>query len=144
MTNDPLRVLLEIKRTLKPDGCVILTTPNVVRLENVLAFLEGRNIYDPYSGYGPYGRHNREYTRHELHELMKHCGFTNEVSFTGNVHDDIPSRIPNSALEKVLEAIPNREHDLGQYLFTRWRNAGSANPKKPAWLYRSYALDEMA
>jgi SAM-dependent methyltransferase len=144
MTNDPLQVLLELKRVLKKGGRLILTTPNAARLENVVAFLEGRNIYDPYSGYGPYGRHNREYVRHELHELMKHCGFADEVSFTANVHDDIPGRISGAALETMLSAVQHRQHDLGQYLFTRWNNAGTANPKKPTWLYRSYPSDQMA
>lgn len=144
MTQDPLYVLLELKRVLKPGGRIVLTTPNAARLENVVAFLEGRNIYDPYSGYGPYGRHNREYVRHELHELMKHCGFVNEISFTGNVHDDIPGRISDKALDVMLSEIENREYDLGQYLFTRWNNAAPANKKKPGWLYRSYPAEQMA
>jgi SAM-dependent methyltransferase len=143
MTNDPMHVLLELKRVLKPGGQLILTTPNAARLENVIAFLEGRNIYDPYSGYGPYGRHNREYTRHELHELMKHCGFVNAVSFTGNVHDDILGSLSSNVLETLLGAVQNRQHDLGQYLFTRWSNDGVANLKKPNWLYRSYAADQL-
>jgi len=144
MTHDPLHVLLELKRVLKPGGSMVLTTPNAARLENVVAFLEGRNIYDPYSGYGPYGRHNREYVRHELHELMKHCGFVNEISFTANVHDDIPGRISGKALDAMLSAIENRKYDLGQYLFTRWNNAAPANRKKPSWLYRSYPAEQMA
>ena len=63
LQSDPLKVLLEIKRVLKPDGSLILTTPNVSRLENVCRMLAGVNIYDPYSGYGAYGRHNREIGR---------------------------------------------------------------------------------
>ncbi|NDK38357.1 class I SAM-dependent methyltransferase [Pseudoxanthomonas gei] len=145
LTIDPLRAVMELKRVLKPDGCMVLTTPNAVRLENVIAFIEGRNIYDPYSAYGPHGRHNREYTRHELHQLMEHAGFRIEVSYTGNVHDDIGSaqasaRIVNAA----IQAQKSREHDLGQYLFTRWRNTPAGNAKLPRWLYRSYSEDRMA
>ncbi|MGH9621321.1 MAG: class I SAM-dependent methyltransferase, partial [Bryobacteraceae bacterium] len=58
MTNDPFHAIREINRVLKQDGTLILTTPNAARLENVIALLEGRNLYDPYSAYGPYGRHN--------------------------------------------------------------------------------------
>ena len=145
MTNDPMHALLELKRVLKPGGCMILTTPNAARLENVIAFIEGRNMYDPYSAYGPYGRHNREYTRHELHQLMLHCGFEVESSFTGNVHADLPADLAGTpAINAVLSQVRNREHDLGQYLFTRWRNAGEANVKLPGWLYRSYPSERMA
>lgn len=145
MTHDPLRAILELKRVLKSDGVMILTTPNAARLENVVTFLEGRNMYDPFSGYGPYGRHNREYTRHELHMLMTHCGFDAEASFTGNVHADLPLESAKAAsLNEAIFQVRHREHDLGQYLFTRWRNARPANEKLPAWLYRSYPAERMA
>lgn len=145
MTNDPLRAILELKRVLKPGAIMILTTPNAARLENTVAFLEGRNMYDPYSGYGPYGRHNREYTRHELHMLMIHCGFDVESSFTANVHPDLPlEQASASSLNKLIRQVRHREHDLGQYLFTRWTNARPANEKRPRWLYRSYPGEQMA
>ncbi len=139
MTHDPLRAVLELKRVLKPGATMILTTPNAARLENVAAFLEGRNMYDPFSAYGPYGRHNREYTRHELHLLMNHCGFDADVSFTGNVHADLPlEQASSSGLNTLFGQIQNREHDLGQYLFTRWTNSRPAADGLPRWLYRSY------
>jgi SAM-dependent methyltransferase len=142
MTNDPLRSLKELKRVLKPGGQLILTTPNAARIENMMAFIEGRNIYDPYSGYGPYGRHNREYTRHELHLLMEHCGFECEVSYTANVHSDLPWSIDQSLVRQIVDATPNRCYDLGQYFFTRWNNKSPGEAKRPRWLYRSYPETE--
>jgi len=145
MTQDPLRAVLELKRVLKSGACMVLTTPNAARLENIVAFLEGRNIYDPFSGYGPYGRHNREYTRHELHMLMTHCGFDAVSSFTANVHPDLPPEQANAGtLNKAIAQVRLREHDLGQYLVTRWTNARPANEKLPGWLYRSYPNEQMA
>ena len=46
---------LPFGRVLKPLGAMILTNPNVVRLENVAKLMSGANVYDAYSGYGPYG-----------------------------------------------------------------------------------------
>lgn len=138
-TMDPLHCLLELNRLLSPDGYLVLTTPNVARFENVTALLDGRNLYDPYSGYGPHGRHNREYTRHELHMLMRHAGFVCDLDFTSDVHPNVPSGVDADRVLETLGEIPHRDNDLGQYLFTRWRKTnGSASTALPSWLYRSY------
>lgn len=141
MTNDPLKVLLEIKRILKPNGHLILTTPNVARLENVAKAIVGENIYDPYSGYGPYGRHNREYTRHEVFMLLNHLGFETEISFTSDVHENY--FLKNQNLKKIIPLVKHRQNDLGQYLFFRAKNSGKAIQQKPSWLYRSYPENEI-
>jgi SAM-dependent methyltransferase len=144
LTNDPMHAMCEISRVLKPGGQLILTTPNAARLENVRAFVEGSNIYDPYSAYGPYGRHNREYIRHELHLLLDRSGFRPEISFTANVHPDTPaSTVDPAALNAVLYSVPNRKNDLGQYLFTRSRKVGSPASRRPQWLYRSYPAESL-
>jgi SAM-dependent methyltransferase len=144
MTNDPMHAMREISRVLKPGGLLVLTTPNAARIENVIALVEGRNIYDPYSGYGPYGRHNREYTRYELHRLLAFCGFEADISYTANVHPDVPATSVNlGALQAAIGSVRNRERDLGQYLFSRWRKVGECHPKRPAWLYRSYPADAL-
>lgn len=84
LTFNPTNMLNEIHRVLKPNGLLILTTPNVLRLfynyHNTRNIIHGINIYDPYSGYGPYGRHNREFTPFELQTLVEGCGYTiNEI-----------------------------------------------------------------
>lgn len=144
-TTDPLRAVMELRRVLKDDGILILTTPNVARFENVSALIDGRNMYDPYSGYGQHGRHNREYTRHELHMLMTHAGFACDFDFTSDVHPNIPSAVGVAEVRDILARMPNREHDLGQYLFSRWRKtSGQGSMLLPHWLYRSYPMERMA
>jgi SAM-dependent methyltransferase len=145
LTLDPLHAMLELKRVLKPGGRLVLTTPNAARLENISAFVEGRNIYDPYSKYGAYGRHNREYTRHELFQLLVHCGFGVETFYTANVHDDIQSNAQHApAINAMIHGIANRKYDLGQYLFTSSVNQREAETRRPSWLFRSYPAEEMA
>jgi SAM-dependent methyltransferase len=91
---NPVAVLKEIKRILKPKWHINLNYTNVSRLENVARMIAGVNIYDPYSGYGPYGRHNREYNKHELYLLLDYLGFTVDVMFTADVHDNHAGSMP--------------------------------------------------
>lgn len=142
LLNDPCKVLREIKRILKPNGTLILTTPNVARLENVTRLISGTNLYDPYSGYGPYGRHNREYNRHELDQLLRFEGYEPTVCFTADVHANNAQAF--CSVEKIAELLRFREHDLGQYIFVK----ATAKPKiqstqRPSWLYRSYPEGEL-
>jgi SAM-dependent methyltransferase len=140
---DPAAVLREIKRILKPWGALILTTPNVCRLENVARMIAGVNLYDPYSGYGPYGRHNREYNQRDLCLLLEYLGFTIEEQFTADVHPNwMDKAVP---VQKYARFLKKRDNDLGQYIFIRARNDlnRAAGKKKPAFLYRSYPLEEL-
>ena len=146
---DPINALLNIKKCLKKGGYLILTTPNVSRLENIAKMIEGQNIYDPYSAYGIYGRHNREYTKHELFLLLTQLGFEVEVIFSSDVHEVRNSihtkmvKIILNLAKRFIKGMKNREHDLGQYNFIRARNVSEPNQLRPRWLYRSYDEDEM-
>ena len=141
LTSDPLIALREIKRVLKPDGALILTTPNVNRLENVAKMIEGENIYDPYSGYGAYGRHNREYNKDELRQLLTYLGFDVDYLETADVQNRTAGRSPGWG--RVGRLVKHREHDLGQYLFARARNSRPAGEKRPKFLFTSYAPEEL-
>jgi predicted SAM-dependent methyltransferase len=141
-TNDSLPAMRELRRVLKPGGSLILTTPNVCRLENVARMMAGENIYDPYSRHGPHGRHNREYTKHELNLLLRHCGFEPQVLDT---HDIVPNGAAGifKGLPALMPALKFRAPDLGQYHFTRSIAAHPPNPGRPAWLFSSYPPEEL-
>jgi SAM-dependent methyltransferase len=141
MTENPIASLQEIKRILKPNATLILSTPNVSRLENVARMVAGVNIYDPYSGYGPHGRHNREYNRHELALLLDYVGFDIEIMYTADVHPDFASSY--QGMSAIAPLVEHRHADLGQYLFVRAINRRESRTKKPSFLYRSYPAGEI-
>lgn len=133
---DPVHVLAKIRRVLRPDGVLIVTTPNVARLNNMLRIAGGHNIYDPYSGYGPYGRHNREYTMTDLHALLAFMGFEIEQTFAADSHDEPYESDP--MYPALAPHLTGRGDALGQYLFVRARVVRPARTGLPDLLYRSY------
>lgn len=141
---DPLACLREISRVLKPNGRLILTTPNVARLENIARMIQGSNIYDPYSGYGPYGRHNREYNRHEIVQMLNYVGFEPEIIYTADVHEHAAYNfVSPQTISTALDGRQDRKNDLGQYIFSRSIKRQKPQEKKPRWLYRSYPDGEL-
>lgn len=144
LLSDPVHALVEIRRALKPGGTLVLTTPNVARLDNVRKMISGENIYDPYSGYGPYGRHNREYTPQDLFGLLSANGFQVNTLFTADVNPGHTSS--PVAVETVAPLVKDRQADLGQYIFSQssvTQESKRQSPVRPDWLYRSlHSADE--
>lgn len=77
---NPIRTLSEIHRVLRPDGYMILTTPNAISLDRLETYLRGGSqMVDRYSPlFGPGARHNREYHPREIRQLLEGNGFTIE------------------------------------------------------------------
>ena len=70
----PVQILKELYRILKPNGVLILTTPNVMKLENKIKFFLHINIYQDIERfcYSPrYYLHFREYTEKDIKILLK-------------------------------------------------------------------------
>jgi SAM-dependent methyltransferase len=135
LTIDPVAALLEIHRVLRDEGTLVISTPNVARLENVARLVAGVNLYDPYSGYGAFGRHNREFTRHELVNLLRFCGFSANEHFTADVHGHHTSDFADP--ESLAPLLGERLDDLGQYIFARCTKVSAPRPGRPVELYRS-------
>ncbi len=109
LTENPVFTLREIHRVLKPSGQLILSTPNVARVENILRLWRSLNVFDPYhlGAILRGSRHSREYTLTELQKLLNQCGFDIEIAEDrdlGQQHYVTPIGI----LERVLEFLGKR------------------------------------
>ncbi|MCH7615493.1 MAG: class I SAM-dependent methyltransferase [Nitrospinae bacterium] len=80
----PLKVLRELRRILKPEGRLLLTTPNLLSLRNRISFMTGQAKYDtlemPFDALAAEERighagHFRVFSMAELLHLLQHCGF---------------------------------------------------------------------
>lgn len=128
LPNDPTHTLSEIHRVLRPDGLMLLTTPNATRLENLAFMVRGDNVYESLSGYGTYGRHNREYTVAELDSLLRALGYDVVELTARDIVEPPPELEWGSAVEPA-----NR----GGNLFALARATGVQRWRYPEWLYQS-------
>jgi len=77
----PSAVFQELHRLLVPGGLLLLTTPNVARLTNVLKLFVGRNVLESFpegvvsENITEYLTHIREYTMGEVAGLLEKNGF---------------------------------------------------------------------
>jgi hypothetical protein len=127
LTQDPTFALAELHRVLKPDGYLLVTTPNVFRVQHLLYMMGGRhNLFHPYSGHGVYGRHQREYGMGELTDLVQGCGYT-------VVQAEIANFEPSTNwVERSAKQLWRHRRDN---LFLLARRQPSRRFYYPGWLY---------
>jgi len=87
--SDPSSILKEICRVLVPGGLLILSTPNVCNVSNILALATGKNVFWPVElFYGSLDRHNREYTPQEVRLVVERSGFSIGAFYGINDHNN--------------------------------------------------------
>jgi SAM-dependent methyltransferase len=103
LTENPVHTLSEIHRVLKPEGELVLSTPNACRSDSIANFLYGLNIYDRYhlGSLLKGSRHSREYTYQELQELVEGSGFQIERM------EDIDICPPFGLRRRAMRAVMN-------------------------------------
>ncbi len=106
---NPLPVIKEINRILKPGGLLYLSTPNSARFDNRLSLLEGRSIGNPIKDFFAQlslkdnmivGLHWREYTGDEIREMLQQMDF--EIVLQ---RYDTNSRKPPPGIKKSLRKL---------------------------------------
>jgi glycosyltransferase involved in cell wall biosynthesis/SAM-dependent methyltransferase len=137
---DPMHLMSEVNRILKPGGHFVLTTPNIAALRGISAILQGYHpgffhaYIKPAEGSSEVdARHNREYTAREIHKLMENSGFEVAVLETGEFRD-----IPHPEFGWVVHLLRHyrleTEH-RGDGIYAVGRKTGPVRDRYPEWLY---------
>lgn len=136
---DPMHLMSEVNRILKPGGHLVLTTPNVAGLRGISAILLGYHpgFFHAYIKPGESGevdaRHNREYTAREIHKLLENSGFEVARLETGEFRDE-----PHPEYGWVVHLLERYklETDLrGDGIYALGRKTGLVKVRYPDWLY---------
>jgi glycosyltransferase involved in cell wall biosynthesis/SAM-dependent methyltransferase len=137
---DPMHLMSEVNRILKPGGHFVVTTPNVAALRGIAAVLQGYHpgffhayIRPAAEGAEVDARHNREYTPREIHQLLENSGFDVVRLETGEFRDE-----PHPEFGWVHHLLKTYwlETDLrGDGIYAVGRKTGAVRDRYPGWLY---------
>jgi glycosyltransferase involved in cell wall biosynthesis/SAM-dependent methyltransferase len=139
LSADPMHMMAQINRILKPGGHVVLTTPNLAGLRAISALLLGYHpglfsVYlRPCEGRCAEARHHREYTPLEIHLLLEDAGFEVTLLETGPFRE-----APRPELAWVLHLLERYRlpADLrGDGIYAVGRKRRPVRNRYPSWLY---------
>jgi glycosyltransferase involved in cell wall biosynthesis/predicted SAM-dependent methyltransferase len=141
LTEDPMHMMAEINRILRPGGHLVLTTPNIGSLRAISAIMAGYHpgffpayIRPRVEGEEPEARHNREYTAREIVHLFRSAGFESTLLETGPFRNE-----PKPEHEWVLHLLARYEMPenlRGDGIYAVGRKIGPVRERYPAWLYQ--------
>lgn len=77
---NPIDTLRKLRGALHPDGVMVLSTPNLYRVRNVVNMIRGRGFDDPYDEFAKLEKighmgHVREYTPAQVRRFLNNTGF---------------------------------------------------------------------
>ena len=137
---DPMHLMGEVNRILKPGGHFVLTTPNVAALRGISAILQGYHpgffhayIKPAHESGEVDARHNREYTPREIHKLLENSGFAVALLETGEFLD-----LPHPEFGWVMHLLHQYRLDTelrGDGIYAVGRKTGPVRDRYPEWLY---------
>ncbi len=141
LTQDPMRMMNEIHRVLKPGGILLLTTPNATSLHAAFSVLNGNHpaFYNRYprppqpTPEARLARHVREYTTGEIASLLCDSGFVVMRMETGDYGE---GQFPESEVAREWLTRCGRSVELrGDCIFAVAKKAALPKNRYPSWLY---------
>jgi glycosyltransferase involved in cell wall biosynthesis/SAM-dependent methyltransferase len=139
LTEDPMHLMSEINRIVKPGGHLVLTTPNIGSLRGIAAILEGYHpgVFTAYIRPRADGeteaRHNREYAPKEIERLLLNSGFTVTRLETGPFRQT--PRPEEGWVLNLLERFELPKDLRGDDIYVVGRKIGGVRERYPDWLY---------
>jgi glycosyltransferase involved in cell wall biosynthesis len=137
---DPMHLMSEVNRILKPGGHFVVTTPNVAALRGISAILQGYHpgffhaYIKPAEGSGEVdARHNREYTPREIHQLLENSGFEVVRLETGEFRDEPHPEF--GWVQHLLKTYWLETELRGDGIYAVGRKTGAVKERYPGWLY---------
>ena len=137
---DPMHMMEEINRILKPGGHLVLTTPNIVSCRAISAILQGYHpgffpayIRPAQPGADVEARHAREYAPREISLLFRDAGFETVLLETGEFRDE--PHPEHGWIRHLLEAYELSTDLRGDGIYAVGRKQGPVRDRYPAWLY---------
>lgn len=135
---DPMAMMAEVNRVLKPGGTFVLSTPNAVRYSNVVHMMLGEHPqgWAPYNGIDG-NRHNREYAPAEIDRLLRAGGMDPlEVTTFGSkrrgFQRDLLKGVAAIALTLFRDCPARWRRDV---TLAVGRKTSTNIERRPAWLY---------
>jgi glycosyltransferase involved in cell wall biosynthesis/SAM-dependent methyltransferase len=137
---DPMHLMSEVNRILKPGGHLVLTTPNIAALRGISGILQGYHpgffhaYIRPAEGTGEVdARHNREYAPREIHQLLENSGFEVALLETGEFRDEPHPEF--GWIIHLLERYRLNTELRGDGIYAVGKKTGAVRDRYPAWLY---------
>ena len=133
MDVDPMFMLEQINRVLKPGGLLVLTTPNITSSRGLWKMLRGIEPYffmQYHKDGSPY-RHNYEYSHGALTSLLQAAGFEGEIWSEDSFEDGLI----NDALTLEMAGYDVKYELLGDNLFASVRKKSGVVDRYPSPVY---------
>ena len=136
LERDPMHMMSEIHRVLKPNGILVLTTPNAVSVRALKAVVDGihPHLFSKYvmPTLLPEARHAREYTPKELLRLFADSGFSTQFIDT-TAYGPRPGF--NGTVTKFLAAAKRFTRLREDCVYLVGQKTSPVGARYPSWLY---------